>query len=107
VATALVIVASLGGYGWYQGLIGNITTAQVDTDEWDRPTSVEGVMNLLIIGSDVRSGENEGYGDAEGERTYKHILHSYRVNRSRTDKCLTPTRVTIPFQTNLGSADKN
>ncbi|MEU3311045.1 LytR family transcriptional regulator, partial [Nocardiopsis sp. NPDC006832] len=30
--TALTIVASLGGYGWYQGLIGNITTTQVDTD---------------------------------------------------------------------------
>lgn len=42
VVTALAIIASLGSYGWYQGLVGNITTTQVDTDAWDRPTSVEG-----------------------------------------------------------------
>ncbi|WP_017581655.1 LCP family protein [Nocardiopsis valliformis] len=80
VATALAIIASLGGYGWYQGLIGNITTAQVDTDEWDRPTSVEGVMNLLIIGSDVRSGENADYGDVEGERPDTMLIASINVD---------------------------
>ena len=80
VATALVIVASLGGYGWYQGLVGNITTAQVDTDEWDRPTNVEGVMNLLIIGSDVRSGENADYGEAEGERPDTMLIASINVD---------------------------
>ena len=80
VATALAIIASLGGYGWYQGLVGNITTAQVDTDEWDRPTSVEGVMNLLIIGSDVRSGENADYGEAEGERPDTMLIASINVD---------------------------
>ncbi|MFE9246535.1 LCP family protein [Nocardiopsis sp. NPDC006938] len=80
VATALAIIASLGGYGWYQGLIGNITTAQVDTDEWDRPTSVEGVMNILIIGSDVRSGENAEYGEVEGERPDTMLIASVNVD---------------------------
>ncbi|MFE1169589.1 LCP family protein [Nocardiopsis sp. NPDC058789] len=80
VATALAIIASLGGYGWYQGLIGNITTAQVDTDEWDRPTSVEGVMNILIIGSDVRSGENAEYGEVEGERPDTMLIASINVD---------------------------
>ncbi|MBR8744418.1 LCP family protein [Nocardiopsis sp. MG754419] len=80
VVTALTIIAGLGGYGWYQGLIGNITTAQVDTDEWDRPTSVEGVMNLLIIGSDVRSGENADYGEAEGERPDTMLIASINVD---------------------------
>ena len=60
--------ASLGSYGWYQGIVGNITTTEVDTDAWDRPVSVEGVMNILVIGSDVRSGENANYGVVEGER---------------------------------------
>jgi LCP family protein required for cell wall assembly len=78
--TALAIVASLGGYGWYQGLVGNITTAQVDTDEWDRPTSVEGVMNLLIIGSDVRSGENAEYGEVEGARPDTMLIASVNVD---------------------------
>ncbi|WP_285730165.1 LCP family protein [Nocardiopsis sp. ATB16-24] len=80
VATALAIIASLGGYGWYQGIVGNITTAQVDTDAWDRPTSVEGVMNLLIIGSDVRSGENADYGEAEGERPDTMLIASINVD---------------------------
>jgi LCP family protein required for cell wall assembly len=80
VATALAIIVSLGGYGWYQGIVGNITTAQVDTDAWDRPTSVEGVMNLLIIGSDVRSGDNANYGEAEGERPDTMLIASINVD---------------------------
>ena len=79
-ATALAIIASLGGYTWYQGIVGNITTAQVDTDEWDRPTSVEGVMNILIIGSDVRSGENAEYGEAEGARPDTMVIASVNVD---------------------------
>ncbi|WP_159941117.1 MULTISPECIES: LCP family protein [unclassified Nocardiopsis] len=79
-ATALAILVSLGSYGWYQGIVGNITTAQVDTDTWDRPTSVEGVMNLLIIGSDVRSGENANYGEAEGERPDTMLIASINVD---------------------------
>ncbi|MEU0240332.1 LCP family protein [Nocardiopsis sp. NPDC006198] len=78
-ATALAVVVSLGGYGWYQGIVGNITTTQVDTT-WDRPTSVEGVMNLLIIGSDVRSGENADYGEAEGERPDTMLIASINVD---------------------------
>ncbi|WP_017546705.1 LCP family protein, partial [Nocardiopsis prasina] len=80
VVTALAIIASLGSYGWYQGLIGNITTAQVDTDEWDRPTNVEGVLNILVIGSDVRSGENADYGAAEGERPDTMLIASINVD---------------------------
>ncbi|KOX23624.1 LCP family protein [Nocardiopsis sp. NRRL B-16309] len=79
-ATALAIIASLGGYTWYQGIVGNITTAQVDTDQWDRPTSVEGVMNILIIGSDVRSGENAEYGEAEGARPDTMVIASVNVD---------------------------
>ena len=80
VFTALTIVASLLGYGWYQSIIGNITTTQVDTDEWDRPTSVEGVMNILVVGSDVRSGENADYGEAEGERPDTMLMASINVD---------------------------
>ncbi|PWV49148.1 LCP family protein, partial [Nocardiopsis sp. L17-MgMaSL7] len=79
-ATALVIIASLLSYGWYRGLVGNITTAQVDTDEWDRPTNVEGVLNILVIGSDVRSGENADYGAAEGERPDTMLIASINVD---------------------------
>ncbi|OLT28290.1 transcriptional regulator [Nocardiopsis sp. CNR-923] len=79
-ATALAVTVSLGGYGWYQGIVGNITTHDVDTDAWDRPVSVEGVVNLLILGSDIRSGENADYGEAEGERPDTMLIASINVD---------------------------
>lgn len=80
-ATALAIIVALAGYGWYQGLVGNLTTAQVDTDEWDdRPVNVEGVMNLLVLGTDARTGENADYGDAEGERADTMLIASIDVD---------------------------
>ncbi|CAL9574066.1 Polyisoprenyl-teichoic acid--peptidoglycan teichoic acid transferase TagU [Nocardiopsis dassonvillei] len=88
--TALSIAGTLGGYLWYQGIANNITTAQVDTDAWDRPTSVEGVMNLLVIGSDVRSGENANYGEAEGERPDMMLIASINVDSG------TVTMVNLP-----------
>src|SRR5699024_25063 len=90
VFTALAIVASLLGYGWYQSIIGNITTAQVDTDEWDRPANVEGVMNILLIGSDERSGENAEYGEAEGESPDTKLIASISVDNE------TATLINLP-----------
>src|SRR5690625_1517689 len=78
--TAVTIVVSLLGYGWYQSIIGNITTTEVDTEEWDRPANVEGVMNILLIGSDERSGDNADYGEAEGERPDTMLIASINVD---------------------------
>lgn len=67
--TALVIGSSLTAYGAYYDIYGNISQETVDTDAWDRPTKVEGAVNIMIIGSDVRSGDNAEYGgEIEGER---------------------------------------
>ncbi|MFC7327500.1 LCP family protein [Marinactinospora rubrisoli] len=67
--TALVIASSLTAYGAYYDIYGNINAESVDTDAFgDRPTKVEGAVNILLIGSDVRTGENADYGAAEGER---------------------------------------
>ncbi|WP_449289412.1 LCP family protein, partial [Nocardiopsis chromatogenes] len=69
VSTGLVIAGLLTGYGVYFNIYNKINQEQIDFDEWgDRPTRVDGVMNIMIIGSDVRSGDNAEYGDAEGER---------------------------------------
>ena len=69
VSTGLVIASLLTGYGVYFNIYNKINQEQIDFDEWgDRPTRVDGVMNIMIIGSDVRSGDNAQYGDAEGER---------------------------------------
>ncbi|MDA2805482.1 LCP family protein [Nocardiopsis sp. LSu2-4] len=69
VSTGLVILSLLTGYGVYFNIYNKINQEQIDFDEWgDRPTRIDGVMNIMIIGSDVRSGANSEYGDAEGER---------------------------------------
>ncbi|WP_258861923.1 LCP family protein [Marinitenerispora sediminis] len=68
-ATALLIASSLTAYGAYYDIYGNISAESIDTDAFgDRPTKVDGAVNIMVIGSDVRTGENANYGAAEGER---------------------------------------
>lgn len=69
ITTALVICGSLTAYAGYHNISSNLNQENVNTDEFgDRPTKVEGVTNILVIGSDARDGKNANYGDAEGER---------------------------------------
>ncbi|GAB3208835.1 transcriptional attenuator, LytR family [Marinactinospora thermotolerans DSM 45154] len=67
--TAMVIGSSLTAYGAYYDIYGNISQENIDTDAFgDRPTKVDGAVNIMVIGSDVRTGDNANYGTAEGER---------------------------------------
>lgn len=85
-ATFLVNGVALAGYVVYYDLYGNIDQEAIDTDGFaDRPGRVEGVMNVLIIGSDERAGDNADYGDAEGERPDTLIIaHVSPENESAT-----------------------
>ncbi|MDA8369720.1 MAG: LCP family protein [Nocardiopsaceae bacterium] len=75
ITTGLVICSSLTAYGAYYDLYGNLSQESIDTDAFgDRPTKVEGALNIMIIGSDIRSGENADYGEAEGERPDSLII---------------------------------
>ncbi len=79
-----VLVLAAGGAGWavYAKLDGNITSdnaaaAELARYERDRPTSlVRGAQNILVIGSDSRSGTgNRRYGrDSGTERSDTTIL---------------------------------
>ncbi|MBB4933928.1 LCP family protein required for cell wall assembly [Lipingzhangella halophila] len=67
--TVMVICGSLAAYGVTQDLYGNLNQENIDTDAFgDRPSKVEGALNILIVGSDIRDGENSEYGSEEGER---------------------------------------
>ncbi|GAA3750894.1 hypothetical protein GCM10022402_32520 [Salinactinospora qingdaonensis] len=71
ITTVLVIASSLTAYGAYHDIYGNIDQETIDTDAFgDRPSRVEGALNIMLVGSDVRSGANAEYGgdDIEGER---------------------------------------
>ncbi|TDQ52983.1 LCP family protein [Actinorugispora endophytica] len=81
-ATGLVITASLTAYAGYYGVSGNIATAHVDTGSWEeRPERVEGVHNILVMGSDVRTGENAEYGSTEGIRPDVMIVASVDADK--------------------------
>ncbi|MBV2362895.1 LCP family protein [Streptomonospora sp. NEAU-YY374] len=86
ISTALVIGSSLTAYAAYYDIYGNINQEDVDTDAFgDRPSRVEGALNIMVIGSDVRTGENANYGEAEGERPDSLIIaHISPENRRAT-----------------------
>jgi LCP family protein required for cell wall assembly len=90
-----VVVFAAGGAGWavYAKLDGNITSDKAAAEELaryekERPTSlVRGAQNILVIGSDSRSGDGNGrYGrDSGTERSDTTILlHLAAGRRSAT-----------------------
>ncbi|MEU8583322.1 LCP family protein [Streptomyces abikoensis] len=89
VAAALVLVVA--GLGWvlYEQLNSNITTDDETAEElrrWEkqRPSAlVRGAQNILIIGSDTRSGSGNGkYGEDSGsQRSDTTILLHLAANR--------------------------
>ncbi|WP_069812761.1 LCP family protein [Streptomyces sp. TP-A0874] len=65
ISTTVLLTA---GVGWvYLRLNGNITTFDADGISGDRPPSGEGGQNVLVIGSDSRSGGNGELGGGDGD----------------------------------------
>ncbi|MUL39733.1 LytR family transcriptional regulator [Streptomonospora sp. PA3] len=82
--TAAVIGTSLTAYAAYYDIYGNIDQQNIDTDAFgNRPSRVEGALNIMVIGSDVRTGENAQYGAAEGERPDSLIIAHISPNNGR------------------------
>ncbi|HEY6276556.1 MAG TPA: LCP family protein [Streptosporangiaceae bacterium] len=57
--TVMVVLASLGAYGVYRHLTGNITSVNVNGLTH---RSVYGVQNILLLGSQTRKGQGRGFG---------------------------------------------
>ncbi|WP_197285664.1 LCP family protein [Nocardiopsis sp. NRRL B-16309] len=67
-ATGLLIAASLTAYGMYNDAL-SIDTEEVDPDGWgDRPPEVEGLHNILLLGTDERAGDEAGFSEENGVR---------------------------------------
>ncbi|RAY14229.1 LytR family transcriptional regulator [Actinomadura craniellae] len=61
--SAVMVAGSLGAYGFYRKLQGNITTEDVNAQLGpNRPKKLNSAMNILILGSDTRAGSNARYG---------------------------------------------
>ncbi|MFC8019437.1 LCP family protein [[Kitasatospora] papulosa] len=92
-ASFLVLVAAGVGWWLYKKLDGNITTdtsaaAELKAYEKDRPLPIaRNAQNILLIGSDTRSGDNSAYGRDDGgsQRSDTTILlHLAADRRSAT-----------------------
>ncbi|MEU5415484.1 LCP family protein [Streptomyces clavifer] len=92
-ASFLVLVAAGVGWWLYKKLDGNITTdtsaaAELKAYEQERPTPIaQNAQNILLIGSDTRSGDNSKYGRDDGgsQRSDTTILlHLAADRRSAT-----------------------
>ncbi|THA68723.1 LytR family transcriptional regulator [Streptomyces sp. A0958] len=75
------LVLLVAGVGWgYLKLTGNIDTFSADGISGDRPPGTAGGQNVLVIGSDTRSGDNSGLGGgtgAVGRSDTVFLLHVY------------------------------
>ncbi|WP_245928809.1 LCP family protein [Murinocardiopsis flavida] len=77
-----MISGSLTAYAGYLDVYGNLSQESVDTDAFgDRPSKVEGAVNIMLIGSDVRSGDNGNYGKSEGERPDSLVIAHISPNQ--------------------------
>ena len=96
--TGVVIAGSLVGYGVYQDVLG-IETADVDPDSWgDRPAQVDGLHNILLLGTDERAGDDAGYNELNGVRPDVLVIVSIDVDRGGVTMVNLPrdTMVEIP-----------
>src|SRR5690625_3561830 len=105
--TAIVIATSLTAYGAYYEIYGNIDQESINTDAFgDRPSRVEGALNIMVIGSDVRTGENSNYGKAEGERPDVLIVAHISPNNGRATLINLPRDLIVDLPACKGGDDK-
>ena len=76
---SLLVLGSLTAYGFYYklvaGNIGQIGDEQGNlAEEGARPDKLNSSVNILIMGSDIRTGSNAKYGRVDGERSDTTIL---------------------------------
>ncbi|WP_328807579.1 LCP family protein [Nonomuraea antri] len=100
VLTVLLVAVSLGGYVYYRSLADDITRKPVDPGK-SRPPDT-GALNVLLVGSDSRVGDNKKYGPQSqhlGERTDTIMLLHLSPNRDKATMISFPrdSMVLIPL----------
>ncbi|MFH8345080.1 LCP family protein [Streptomyces sp. NPDC018045] len=80
VAVSLLVLITAGAGWFYFKLNGNITTFGAEGVSPERPAEGAGGQNVLVIGSDSRSGDNSSLGGGEGDvgrSDTAFLLHIY------------------------------
>ncbi|MFC4531565.1 LCP family protein [Sphaerisporangium dianthi] len=85
--TSVMVLLSLTGYTLYRNVLGEVRTEDVSGDlNANRPVNATGALNVLLVGSDSRAGDNKKYGQHMGdlgERTDTIILMHVSPNRDK------------------------
>ncbi|MEV4106285.1 LCP family protein [Nonomuraea sp. NPDC049695] len=80
--TFVLVAVSLGGYAYYRYIDGGIIREPIEPGA-SRPPDT-GALNVLLVGSDSRAGDNKKYGPKEvGERTDTIMLLHISPNRDK------------------------
>ncbi|MCP9967576.1 LCP family protein [Actinomadura madurae] len=75
VLSVVLVAGSLTAYGFWRRLDGQIDREDVDGRLGDdRPEKLNNSLNILLMGSDSRAGENARYGAEAGQRSDTTIL---------------------------------
>ncbi|MGC5013339.1 LCP family protein [Streptosporangium sp. DT93] len=86
-ATGLLVLGTLGGYKVYRDTLGEFETVDLSGKLGNnRPAPVKGALNVLIVGSDTREGDNLKYGQEmadAGKRTDTIILMHISPDRDK------------------------
>ncbi len=87
----VLVAGCAGGYFIYQHFNGNIDSYDADLGD-DRPSAgAEGAMNILLIGTDTREGQDGKYGDT-GSPGHADTTFLFHVAKDRTNA----TALSIP-----------
>ncbi|MEE2040350.1 LCP family protein [Nocardiopsis sp. CT-R113] len=79
--TGLLIASSLTVYAGYRDALG-IATEDIDPDSWgDRPSQVDGIHNILLLGTDERAGDDASYNELNGIRPDVLVVVSINVDQ--------------------------
>ncbi|GAA2912751.1 hypothetical protein GCM10010517_79320 [Streptosporangium fragile] len=84
--TGLLVLGTLGGYGVYRNTIGNFQGVKIEDKLGNDRPKATGALNVLIVGSDTREGDNLKYGQKmanDGKRTDTIILMHIAPNRDK------------------------
>ncbi|WP_433373493.1 LCP family protein [Streptosporangium sp. CA-115845] len=86
-ATSLLVLSTLGGYKVYRDTLGEVKTISLTGKLGNnRPVNATGALNVLIVGSDTREGDNLKYGQKmahDGKRTDTIILMHIAPDRDK------------------------
>ncbi|WP_243717457.1 LCP family protein [Actinomadura darangshiensis] len=75
VLSVVLVAGSLTAYGFWRRLDGQIHRENVDGRLGEnRPAKLNNSLNILLMGSDSRAGENARYGEEAGQRSDTTIL---------------------------------